>query len=371
MLRAKHRAGIAPRADALANHPWQGYLKAYLDWSRMTGRGEQTIHTRERAIRRFALWCIERGLNAPQDITLPILERYQHALALYRKRDGEPLTHGSQQTLLAPLIGFFKWLARSRHILYNPASELVLPRLPRRLPQQVLSIEEVDSVLNQPDLSTPAGVRDRAMLETLYSTAIRRTELVQLQRFDLDLQRGMLRVRQGKGNKDRMVPVGNRACAWLEKYLNEVRGVLIAASDDGTLFLTDFGEPFAKNRLGDLVRRYITRAGLNVTGSCHLFRHACATHMLEAGCDIRFIQALLGHGNLATTEIYTQVSIRKLKEIHAATHPARLERRGGENGAAVDANLNNSREALLSALMAEHDEDAERVAADAPEAARR
>ena len=337
MLRAKHRAGVAPRIDALANHPWHGYLHAYLDWSRTTGRSEQTIGTRERAIRRFAQWCIERGLNGPQDITLPILERYQHALALYRKRDNAPLTHGSQQTLLAPLIGFFKWLTRSRHILYNPASELVLPRLPRRLPQQVLSIAEVESILTQPDVSTPSGVRDRAMLELLYSAAIRRTELANLQRFDLDIQQGTLRVRQGKGNKDRMVPVGDRACAWLTKYLNEVRGLLIAARDDGTLFLTDFGEPFAKNRLGDLVRRYIQRAGLHVTGSCHLFRHACATHMLEAGCDIRFIQALLGHSDLASTEIYTQVSIRKLKEIHAATHPARLERRGQADGVAADA----------------------------------
>jgi integrase/recombinase XerD len=328
MLRAKHRAGVAPRSDPLAGHPWQGYLHAYLDWSRATGRTAQTVSTRERAIRRFIQWCLERGLNAPQDITLPILERYQHALVLYRKRDGESLTHGSQQTLLAPLIGFFKWLARSRHILYNPASELVLPRLPRRLPQQVLSIAEVELILTQPDVNTPSGVRDRAMLELLYSAAIRRMELVQLQRFDLDTQQGTLRVRQGKGNKDRMVPVGDRACAWLTKYLNEVRAVLIAANDDGTLFLTDFGEPFAKNRLGDLVRRYIKRAGLHVTGSCHLFRHACATHMLEAGCDIRFIQALLGHSDLATTEIYTQVSIRKLKEIHTATHPARLERRG-------------------------------------------
>lgn len=347
MLRAKHRAGAKPRIDALANHPWLGYLNAYLDWSRATGRSAQTLSTRERSIRRFILWCLERGLNAPQDITLAILERYQHALMLYRKRDGEPLTHGSQQTMLVPLIGFFKWLARSRHILYNPASELSLPRLPRRLPKQVLSIAEVESVLRQPDVNTPNGVRDRAMLETLYSTAIRKMELVQLQRFDLDLQQGTLRVRQGKGNKDRMVPVGERACAWLTKYLDEVRGALIATHDDGTLFLTDFGEPFAKNRLGDQIRRYIQRAGLQVVGSCHLFRHACATHMLEAGCDIRFIQALLGHSDLATTEIYTQVSIRKLKEIHSATHPARLQRASTTNA---------DTQALFDALAAEYED---------------
>jgi len=122
------------------------------------------------------------------------------------------------------------------------------------------------------------------------------------------------------------VPLGARACIWLDRYLEEVRPLLVTGHDAGRCFLTDFGEPFEKNRLGDLVKRYVERAGFKVIGSCHLFRHAMATHMLENGADIRYLQAILGHNDLDTTAIYTQVSIHKLKEIHTATHPAKLER---------------------------------------------
>jgi integrase-like protein len=166
----------------------------------------------------------------------------------------------------------------------------------------VLKIEEVEAILIQPDVTTLSGLRDRAMLETLYSTAIRRMELAQLKIFDLDTRHGTLMVRQGKGGRARMVPVGDRACAWCERYLYEVRPQLVGPVDDVTLFLTDYGEAFEKNRLGDLVKRYIAHAGLSVPGACHLFRHACATHMLENGADIRFIQVLLGHSELSTAD---------------------------------------------------------------------
>jgi integrase/recombinase XerD len=124
------------------------------------------------------------------------------------------------------------------------------------------------------------------------------------------------------------VPIGERATLWLAKYVDTVRPSLARRADDATLFLTDYGERFEKNRLGDLVRRYLDWAGIRIPGACHLLRHACATHMLENGADIRFIQALLGHADLRSTQIYTQVSIGKLKEVHAATHPAGLPRRG-------------------------------------------
>lgn len=132
-------------------------------------------------------------------------------------------------------------------------------------------------------------------------------------------------IRQGKGKKDRMIPIGERAIGWIERYLADARPALAGAPDDGTLFPSHMGESFSPNRLTQLVRDYIDTAELGKTGSCHLLRHTCATLMHENGADIRFIQQLLGHAELSTTQIYTQVSIRKLKEIHAATHPARLE----------------------------------------------
>jgi integrase/recombinase XerD len=205
------------------------------------------------------------------------------------------------------------------------------------LPKHVLNVSEVETILSRCNLADPLGVRDRAMLETFYSTGMRRSELANLKVMDLDYERGTVMVRQGKGRKDRMIPIGDRALAWIKRYLDEVRPSLVREPDDGTLFLTNLFEPFTPNRLTQLVRDYIDAAELGKRGSCHLLRHACATLMLENGADIRFIQQLLGHAELSTTQIYTQVSIQKLKQVHAATHPARLDRQAQPAPKAADA----------------------------------
>jgi len=183
-------------------------------------------------------------------------------------------------------------------------------------------------VLAMPDVREPLGLRDRAILETLYSTGMRRTELIRFGVFDLDQERGTVMIRQGKGKKDRMVPIGERAVRWIDKYAGEVRRELVLAPDDGVLFLTQEGEPLSTVRLSQLVRDYVRRAEVGKTGACHLFRHTMATAMLENGADIRYIQEMLGHAELSTTQIYTQVSIRRLKAVHTLTHPsAKLGRR--------------------------------------------
>ena len=302
------------------------YLKAFLEWTAVMGYSARTVEIRDSHLRRFIHWCDERGLDQPQDITQPILERYRRHLYYTRKRDGKPLSLSTQSQHLAPIKAFFKWLMQANHILMNPASELALPRVHRKLPQHILTIEDIEAILHQTALHCDIGIRDRAIIETLYSTGIRRMEAVNLTLYDIDLNNGTLMVRQGKGKKDRMVPLGERACAWLSKYLDDVRPDLALTPDDGTVFLTEYGQPMIKNRLSDVVKKHLTAAGINKPGACHLFRHAMATHMLENGADIRFIQMILGHSTLSTTEIYTQVSIRKLKEIHHATHPAKLHR---------------------------------------------
>ena len=328
MLRAKRITPVpASPVDPSKDNPLRGYATAFLDWTGTIGLSEQTAAVRSQALDYFIRWCDERSIRHPSEVSRAVLERYQRYLFHYRKKGGEPLAFSTQATRLNPLKAFFKWLARERHIAYNPASELVMPKLPKRLPQYVLTVEEVERILSEPDCSKPSGIRDRAIIELLYSTGLRRMELAKLKVHDVNLGHGTLMVRGGKGGKDRMVPVGSRATAWLTKYLADIRPGLTAATDDGTLFLTDFGESFEKHRLGDMVKRYIANAGIPAPGACHLFRHACATHMLENGADIRFIQAMLGHAQLSTTEIYTQVSISKLKEIHAATHPAQVPRR--------------------------------------------
>lgn len=225
-----------------------------------------------------------------------------------------------------PLRAFFRWLSRENLILSNPASELELPRVHRKLPAHVLSREDIERVMAQTTLHGELGIRDRAMLETLYSTGIRRSELVGLKLYDLDVRNGTLYVRAGKGERDRYVPLGSRAIGWLRQYIEDVRPELVIEPDEGWLFLHEFGEPFEKNRLSDRVKKYLIAAGIEKPGSCHLFRHAMATQMLANGADIRFIQAILGHAQLTTTEIYTHVTIAQLKEVHALTHPAERSR---------------------------------------------
>jgi integrase/recombinase XerD len=301
-------------------------MQSFLEWTEVKGFSKDTFLRRQSSLRRFIVWCDERDLHTPQEITKPILERYQRYLYYYRKADGQPLTFGSQHVMLTPIKTFFKWLTKENHILYNPASELELPQKPKRLPKTILPIEDIEAILNQPDIDTTAGLRDRAIMELLYSTGIRRMELVKLTVYDLDTRRSTLMIREGKGRKDRLLPIGARALAWVEKYQQDSRPVLVTGKDDGCLFITDQSTSFRRGALGGRIKRYIRAAGIEVEGSCHLFRHAMATHMLENGADIRFIQAMLGHEDLSTTEIYTHVSIEKLREIHAATHPAKLTR---------------------------------------------
>ena len=215
-------------------------------------------------------------------------------------------------------------------------------------------MQQVEAILNLSDVKTLLGLRNRAIMEVFYSSGIRRMELIGLKLYDLDIERGTLMVRMGKGRKDRFIPVGSRACAWVDKYLMQVRPEIVAGYDDQTLFLDDFGQPMTVRFLGDLIRRHVEAGGITTPGACHVFRHAMATHMLENGADIRFIQAMLGHANLETTQIYTQVSMTKLKEIHSATHPARLERLKGVDKAQGEAN--DAAAALLDALAGEDEE---------------
>jgi integrase/recombinase XerD len=331
--RVKHRkptaikpAGPAHRSiDLLADHPLTRYMHAHFEWMLTHGYSADTVRARRVALRRFITWCAERHLDDPRGITKPMLERYQKSLFYYRKPDGQQLTLGSQHGCLAPLKTWFKWLARENHILYNPASELVLPKQPKRLPRTLLSVDDIEAILREAEPVTAPGLRDRAMLELLYSTGLRRMEVPHLALYDVDLSRRLVFVREGKGRKDRVVPLGERAAAWVTKYLIEARPALMAA-DTTALFISDYGEAITPEYLADKVKRYMAFAGIDKPGATHLFRHACATHMLENGADIRYIQALLGHASVATTEIYTHVSIDKLQQIHAATHPARLIR---------------------------------------------
>ena len=302
------------------------YMHRYFEWMQIKNYSPKTIETREVYLSQFIHWCDQRGLIRPGEITKPIVERYQRYLFHYRKKNGDPLSFRNQATRLVAVRAWFKWLTKENYILYNPASDIEMPKIEKRLPKAVLSEREAEAILNQPDLNTHVGIRDRAILETFYSTGIRRTELTNLGIQDIDADRGVLTVRQGKGKKDRVIPIGERAILWVEKYLYEIRPELVCNIDGGTLFLSSTGEKLHPGSMTKLVSDYVKQSKISKKGSCHMFRHTMATLMLENGADVRFIQAMLGHVKLETTEIYTQVSIKKLKQIHTLTHPAKAHR---------------------------------------------
>ena len=246
------------------------------------------------------------------------------------------MSFSTQKCYLVPLRSWFRWLARHNHVLFNPASELELPKQTQALPKDILTVAEANTVMSQPDVADTLGLRDRAILETFYSTGMRRLELAGLGLYDIDRDRHTIHVHRGKGKKERVVPVGERALFWLDCYQQEARPkLLVSGRATYTLFLTHHGEEFTLDRLSQMVQGYIAAADIGKKGSCHTLRHTMATLMVEAGCDIRFLQVILGHASLKTTEIYTQVSIRKLVEVHRATHPAKLTS-GQEKASAVD-----------------------------------
>jgi integrase/recombinase XerD len=320
---ARRRRLEAPSGpDSLA-----AWMRRYLQTLEVEGYGKDLLNARRQALAVFLEWCGERELQRPGEITRPILERYQRHLFYLRKPDGQPLTPMRQWLLIDHVRLWFRWLVKRNHLPTNPASDLDMPRVPRSLLPDPLEAHEVEAVLAQPDVTEVHGLRDRALLELLYSTGLRRAEAMRLTVYDIEPLRGIVRVHLGKGGKDRVVPIGERALAWVQRYLDEARPQLVADPQERTLFLNRHGRAFQSSGLGDRVRAYIEAAGVTKRGACHLFRHAMATQMLEHGADIRYIQAMLGHASLDTTQIYTHVSIAKLQAVHAATHPgARLKR---------------------------------------------
>ena len=248
-----------------------------------------TVEHRRFALKLFLAWAAERDVTRASQVTRPILESHQRWLWRYQKPNGQRLGWSTQRNHFTILKDFFRWITRQNVILHNPASELELPRPEKRLPQEVLTFSEVEKLLAIPDVTDPLGVRDRAMLELFYSTGMRRAELCGLELADINSERHTLHVR-GKGNKDRMVPVGLRAIRWLERYLTEVRPRLCLDTRTQALFLTGYGEAFNPDVVSRMVSSWLRQAGLKRKGCCHVLRHSCATHMLENGADIRFIQ---------------------------------------------------------------------------------
>lgn len=314
---------LAPSApDGLA-----AWVRRYLTHLETQHRSVADVRTRRSRLAHFHSWCHERSIERPQDVTHAHLQRFQRHLFLYRKANGQPIAVNGQRIALFTLEMFFRWLVRQGVMQSNPAADLELPRRTDDL-REPLTLAEMETVLALPDLDTPDGLRDRACLELFYATGIRRMELANLHQSDLDRMRGTLHVRLGKGKKDRFVPVGERALAWLTKYEREARPTLMTDPAERHLFLNQYGQPLSPDGLSWRVRDYFKQAGIEKRGACHLFRHTMATAMLDNGADIRHVQEILGHGQITSTQRYTHVSIARLHAVHAATHPAARLTRG-------------------------------------------
>lgn len=299
----------------------------YLDWLAVNNASTKTLISKRSHLRHFVHWCLARDLDTPTQVTLALMERYQRHLHHQRQANGKPLSVGYQRLRLTVIKVFYRWLAKQGHVFYSAVEPLSLPKLPQSLPKAVLSEAEVERILAQADLGTVTGLRDRAIMEVLYSTCLRRAEVLDLQVHEVDRLRGLLRVNLGKGQKDRVVPIGERALYWLERYLVDSRPLLVV-NDPGerTLFVSmASGQRLSEGSLTERLGAYRKQAGIEKPGSVHLFRHSTATLMLENGADIRYIQAMLGHECLSTTQIYTQVAINQLKAVHTQTHPAKLK----------------------------------------------
>jgi len=225
----------------------------------------------------------------------------------------------SAARLLSTLRRFYRYSLRERLIDADPSARIASPKLGRPLPK-TLTEADIETLLNSPAVDTDLGLRDRAMLETLYATGLRVSELVTLEINQLNLRRGLLRI-TGKGNKERLVPLGEEALLWLQRYQDKARPELLKQRLSQDLFITRRGSAMTRHAFWHLIKRYANHSGINKDLSPHVLRHAFATHLLNHGADLRVLQMLLGHSDLSTTQIYTHVARARLKEMHAQHHP--------------------------------------------------
>jgi integrase/recombinase XerD len=289
------------------------HLERFLDalWLE-EGLAENTLVAYRRDLESFSRWLYPQGQTLIEAQRENLLAYLEHRLEMSGKSR-------SAARSVSSLRRFYRYLVRERVRDSDPSARIEAPRLGRPLPHS-LSEEEVESLLIAPDLGCILGLRDRAMLETLYATGLRVSELVNLTLPQLNTRQGIVRL-SGKGNKERLVPLGEIALSWLDRYIREVRPELLKARVSEVLFLTQRRAAMTRQAFWYLIKRYAHQAGIRKTLSPHTLRHAFATHLLNHGADLRVVQMLLGHADLSTTQIYTHVARARLQQLHQQHHP--------------------------------------------------
>jgi len=271
-------------------------------------------------LRVFLAWLDGRGV-ALADVRTQDLLAYQTDTYAARKKDGRPYSTSLQVNRITAVKGFFRFLYRRGFLLHDPAAAVEYPRAEQRLPRAILTRQEARRLVEAPETRSPAGLRDRAILETLYGTGIRVSELRKLTLQDVDTEERLLRVVMGKGGKDRNLPLTRAAAAAIEAYLLLGRPKLRGAKHSAVLFLAPRGGVLHASTANDIVHAWAKQAGIKHAVTCHSLRHSVATHLLKGGADIRHIQTLLGHASLQATERYTRVEVSDLMEVIRRAHP--------------------------------------------------
>ena len=314
------------RAEGVGQHDAGSLLDLAARWDRdleVQQYSPETRRSQMSSLGLFLAWLAEREVHQMAQVTRNMIEVYQRHLHRCRRSDERPLSAMGQYRRLKTVELFFRWAVKKHVVPANPASDLDYPRLPTVLPE-VLAPEELTALFNAADVTDPEGLRERAAMEVLYSTGLRRAEVVALCLPDVDAQRGVVHVIAGKGGRDRFIPIGARAVFWLQRYLTEVRPRWCVNAGDYHIFLQRSGVPCTPGMLGGRIWKLMRSVGITKKGACHLFRHTMASQLLEAGCDVRVIGQMLGHTNLHTTARYTRVGVLSLCRMHAAFHPAEV-----------------------------------------------
>lgn len=311
----------------------------YLDHLEKLHQSPFTLRGVRRFMEAFACWLEGKEIDDLRDVTLQHLLDYYESLRARRKPNGEHNTAGYANSQVWHVSKMLRLLHQRGKLLIDPSRNLPPLHKPHRLPKAVLNGEQVNRLLNQPDTKTMWGFRDRAILELMYSSGLRGLEVVRLTIHDLDWKERLVRVRQGKGRKDRLVPMGAVACSYLLEYIERIRPVMLSRYNDprtpgrptttevlDLLFFSRNRTPMRRQYLRETILRYAKKARLPRKVTTHSIRHACATEMLRGGASVRHVQELLGHSSLTTTQVYTHVLPYDLKKVHARTAPSERRR---------------------------------------------
>jgi len=310
------------------NGHYQHHLDLFLEQMKVDGYSASSLESYKRGAEVFFFFFTERKIRNITEVTKGLLKEYRSHLYYYKQKNGKSLAVSTQADRIIALRLFFKIMKKRGELLYDFGQGIEIPRRGSRVPRNILTVEEVRTLLSLPDTGKVLGYRNRVILEVLYATGIRNGELRNLTIQDVDTESGSLTILNGKGSVDRVVPIDDNIIFLITEYMQKVRLLLVREERiNPCLFLGRYGCQLNKDSIWFIVKKYAEASGIQKKISCHVFRHSIASHLLERGMDIRYIQELLGHKNLNTTQIYTRVTINDLRRMYRRFHPKEVRKR--------------------------------------------